>query len=160
MFVMFPRFGMSLDFLGAIVRPCTCYYVGMLMAFYYEYWINSRMLFISIILTILGFAIRSTYIVLIFFVPVLLLNMGWGISTSVNPVLAKFGKYSYGIYLVAFPIQQLLVYLLGEMNPYVNSAFSILLSTLIGRLIYKYIELPFAIRLDSDCKNKLDRKRT
>lgn len=128
------------------------------MVFYYEYSINFRMVFLSIILTIVGFAMRSTYIVLIFCVTIILLNIGWEISISDNPILTKLGKYSYGIYLVAFPIQQLLMHLFGEMNPFVNSILSIQLSTLLGRLIYKYRELPLYVRLLSNSKDKLDRK--
>lgn len=142
LFTTASRFGIAYSYLGSIVRACLCYYVGMIMYFYYEYWINYKMLTVSVILTVIGLMTHSIYIFLIFIIPILLLNVGWGIPVTVNPKLAKLGKYSYGIYLVAFPIQQLLVYIWEDMNPVVNSIFTIVLSTVLGKLIHDYIENP------------------
>lgn len=136
------KFGISYKYLGNIVRPCICYYVGMILFFYYEYWLNYKMLAVSVVLTVIGLLLHSKYIVFIFVIPILLLNIGWGIPVSVNPKVANLGKYSYGIYLVAFPIQQLLVYIWNDVNPFVNTILTILLATFLGKLIYRYVELP------------------
>lgn len=142
LFVGASRYGISYGYLGAIVRPCICYYIGMILFFYYEYWISSKMLFLSMVLSVIGLLMHSIYIFMIFIVPILILNIGWGIPVSVNSKFADLGKYSYGIYLVAFPIQQLLVYIWGNMNPFINSVLTVILSTFLGKLIFKYIESP------------------
>lgn len=142
LFAAASKLGIPYGYLGSIVRPCICYYMGMILFFYYEYWINFKMFAVSVVLTVIGLFTQSTYIFLIFIIPILLLNIGWGIPVSVNPKFANLGKYSYGIYLVAFPIQQLLVFIWEDMNPFFNSIGTIILSTFLGKLIYKYIELP------------------
>lgn len=142
LFAAASKFGISYGYLGAIVRPCICYYMGMILFFYYEYWLNFKMLAVSVALTFIGILTHSAYIFMIFVIPILILNIGWGIPVSVNPKLASLGKYSYGIYLVAFPIQQLLVFIWEVTSPFANSIVTIILSTFLGKLIYKYIELP------------------
>lgn len=142
LFTFASKLGIPYGYLGNIVRPCICYYVGMILFFYYEYWLNYKILAASVVLTVIGLLMHSKYIVLILVIPILLLNIGWGIPVSVNPKLAGLGKYSYGIYLVAFPTQQLLVYIWEDMTPFFNSIITIIFSTFLGKLIYKYIELP------------------
>ena len=133
-------------YLGTIIRPCICYYMGMLLFFYHEYWINSKIMYVAIFLAIIGIGVHSTYMLLIFVVPIIILNIGWNNKLSINKRIAKLGKYSYGIYLVAFPIQQLLIFCLGEMSPFINCTISVFLATLLGKTIYQYIELPIGIR--------------
>lgn len=144
LFIAASRFGISYGIVGSAVRACICYYMGMILHFYYEYCINSKMLVFSFIITVIGLLAHSVYIVFIFVFPILILNIGWGMSVSISPKLANLGKYSYGMYLVAFPIQQLLVYVWEDMTPLVNSIVTIILSTFLGKLIYKYIELPLS----------------
>lgn len=147
LFAVASKFRISYGYLSTIVRPCICYYMGMILFFYYEYLINSKIFTVSVVLSFIGILTHSSDVFLIFVIPILLLNIGWGLSVSVKPRLANLGKYSYGIYLVAFPIQQLLVYIWEDMTPLVNSIVTINLSTFLGKLIYEYIELPMNSKL-------------
>jgi peptidoglycan/LPS O-acetylase OafA/YrhL len=49
---------------------------------------------------------------------------------------------SYGIYIYAFPLQQLMVHLWSDIDPWVMTALSIPLTYLIGRVSWRYIERP------------------
>lgn len=63
---------------------------------------------------------------------------------------AKYGDFSYGMYLYAFPIQQLLVMNnAGSMNPYVLFALALPLSILAGMLSWYFVERPFLRRARS-----------
>lgn len=152
LFQITSKFGISCGYVGTVVRACICYYMGMILHFYYEYWINTQMLVFSVILSVIGLLAHSVYIIFIFVFPILILNIGWGISVSISPKLANLGKYSYGMYLVAFPIQQLLVYMWEDMNPFINSILTIIISTFLGRLIYRFIELPMSGKRIEDTK--------
>lgn len=69
---------------------------------------------------------------------------------------AKYGDFSYGMYLYAFPIQQLLVMNnAGSMNPYVLFAVAWPLSILAGMLSWYVVERPFLRRARST-KNKAE----
>ena len=63
---------------------------------------------------------------------------------------SKYGDFSYGMYLYAFPIQQLLVMNnSGSMNPYVLFALAWPLSILAGMLSWYVVERPFLRRAHS-----------
>jgi peptidoglycan/LPS O-acetylase OafA/YrhL len=67
---------------------------------------------------------------------------------------SKYGDFSYGMYLYAFPIQQLLVmHNSGSMNPYALFALAWPLSILAGMLSWYVVERPFLRRARS-MKNK------
>ena len=69
---------------------------------------------------------------------------------------AKYGDFSYGMYLYAFPIQQLLVmHNAGSMNPYVLFALAWPLSILAGLLSWYVVERPF-LRRARNMKNKAE----
>ena len=63
---------------------------------------------------------------------------------------SKYGDFSYGMYLYAFPIQQLLVMNnSGSMNPYALFALAWPLSILAGMLSWYVVERPFLRRAHS-----------
>jgi peptidoglycan/LPS O-acetylase OafA/YrhL len=66
------------------------------------------------------------------------------------PQLDKYGDFSYGLYLYAFPFQQLSIYIFGHENPYLINLVSFLFSICMAVLSWFYIEKP-AIKV----KNKL-----
>lgn len=69
---------------------------------------------------------------------------------------SKYGDFSYGMYLYAFPIQQLLVmHNSGSMNPYALFALAWPLSILAGMLSWYVVERPFLRRARSR-KNKAE----
>lgn len=53
-----------------------------------------------------------------------------------------FGDYSYGIYVYAFPLQGLVVWLWGPMDPWTNIALSFPLTLLFSVLSWHWIEAP------------------
>jgi peptidoglycan/LPS O-acetylase OafA/YrhL len=59
--------------------------------------------------------------------------------------ITKSGDISYGVYIYAFPIQQLVVYLLGEKHSTVmsNTMISVILTLLIAWLSWLFVERPF-----------------
>lgn len=67
---------------------------------------------------------------------------------------SKYGDFSYGMYLYAFPVQQLLVMShSGSMNPYVLFAVAWPLSILAGMLSWYIVERPFVRRSRSPKDN-------
>ena len=65
-----------------------------------------------------------------------------GLLPSIMPDKIKFqGDYSYGIYIYAFPIQQLIIYILGgKMNPIINFGVSLILVFLVSILSWHFVE--------------------
>lgn len=63
---------------------------------------------------------------------------------QVSEKIASLGNYSYAIYLVAFPIQQIFVSCFGRMDPFTNTLYASICSILFGIGIYHWIEIPFA----------------
>lgn len=65
-----------------------------------------------------------------------------GLLPSIIPEKIKFhGDYSYGIYIYAFPIQQLIIYILGgKMNPIINFCVSVILVFVVSILSWHFVE--------------------
>jgi peptidoglycan/LPS O-acetylase OafA/YrhL len=67
---------------------------------------------------------------------------------------SKHGDFSYGMYLYAFPIQQLLVMSCsGSMNPYALFALAWPLSIVAGMFSWYFVERPFLRRTRSEKGN-------
>lgn len=59
------------------------------------------------------------------------------------PNMSKYGDFSYGIYIYAFPCQQFLIWMFkGEMTPIVNSVLSFLLTLLLAMFSWHFVEKP------------------
>lgn len=58
-------------------------------------------------------------------------------------ILGKTGDYSYGIYLCAFPLQQVLKYLNSDMNFLQNTLSASVISLLAAVLLLHFVEKPF-----------------
>lgn len=62
---------------------------------------------------------------------------------QVSEKVGKAGNISYGIYLCAYPIQQVIVWMHGDtMSPYWNMGMAIPFAVAGGYLLYRYIEKP------------------
>ena len=61
---------------------------------------------------------------------------------QVGEKIGRLGNYSYGIYLTAFPIQQLLVQYCPEIGIIGDTMITILFSFILGLIIYRFIEVP------------------
>lgn len=129
--------------LNAMVKPCLLFYIGMAFYIYRD----------KITLTALGNGIAvAAFLVLVILgwgdlamiaaFPYVIMYMVFGMPQC-GEKPAALGKYSYGIYLCAFPIQQCVA--VYSDNPYVNLATAVLLATAGGVLIYKFIECPIMV---------------
>lgn len=126
--------------LNAMIKPCLLFYIGMAFYVYRD----------KITLTALGNVIAvASFLILVVLgwgdlamiaaFPYVIMYMVFGMSQC-GEKPAVLGKYSYGIYLCAFPIQQCIA--LYSDNPYVNLVMAVLLATAGGMLIYKFVECP------------------
>ncbi|MDH6367895.1 MULTISPECIES: acyltransferase [unclassified Breznakia] len=120
------------------IQPVLIYYVGVL-AYVYRDCISIKNWYgiLALILIILCFALGIGKLGMILFAPVLFIVVGFS-KKQVSSRIGELGKYSYAIYLVAFPIQQCLVYIFAnQMSPLVNSILSILVSFVFAKILLK-----------------------
>ena len=54
----------------------------------------------------------------------------------------RLGDYSYGVYVYAFPLQQLVIHLFGTMSPWENIALSLPPTLLCAALSWRFVEKP------------------
>lgn len=54
----------------------------------------------------------------------------------------RFGDYSYGVYIYAFPVQQILAKLLSPLSPMELFAWSAPLTLLLAVLSWRFVESP------------------
>jgi len=63
-------------------------------------------------------------------------------GTRYVPVDRKIGDISYGIYIYAWPVQQVVAQLVPKANPYINMVLSSIIVISIAYLSWRYIEKP------------------
>lgn len=130
-----------IPFLSALLLPCIFFYLGMTIWVYKEYIHLNRFLFVAAcavmaIGCMLGVGkaallIGMTYAVFYLSYGVRQIPKQWGVG----------GFWSYGIYLWAFPVQQMIIQGFGgQMNSYVNFAIAAPIACVGGALIYYLIE--------------------
>jgi peptidoglycan/LPS O-acetylase OafA/YrhL len=80
---------------------------------------------------------------------------------ALNPLnLGRYGDFSYGVYLYAFPVQQLLVMSAGgRMSPYALFALAAPISLILGTLSWFLIERHFVLKR-GQVKNREDSPRS
>lgn len=129
--------------LASMIRPMGLFFIGMLayifrdkirMSFGY-FLISGFGMVISIALGIFPYTI---YI----FLPYFLLYLGFATKRKFSQ-FARKGEISYGMYLCAWPIQQILCQCFGgQMHPMMNFILATVLSILAGVILLKTIEEP------------------
>lgn len=56
---------------------------------------------------------------------------------------SKYGDFSYGIYIYGWPVQQIVTYCFGgSMNPYVNTAISLVVTLILAVFSWHFVEKP------------------
>lgn len=86
---------------------------------------------LAILILLLGISLNTTKYVLIITMPYILLYMGT--FKIKNNILKQVGDFSYGLYIYAFPIQQLITYYLKDkINIWVYMLLSIVITTVIA----------------------------
>ncbi len=140
----------SAEFIRNLSRFMTYFLVGMLFYLYRDVIrLDKKLLATGILVVVVGilfldfticFAIGGACIIFVI-----------GFSEKINTQwYEKIGDLSYGIYLISFPIQQLVVYFLGRtgeklflyMDPYINFVISLVICLPVAYLSWHFIEKP------------------
>lgn len=103
--------------LRSVIRPGMMFYLGMLAWNYREY------------IKLNG---KAAAVLVVLFIPITYLEY------------FEWGKYSYGIYLCGYPVQQTIVSLCGgSMNPYCNMLLAVPAACILGATVYHVVEKRF-----------------
>ncbi len=129
------------SYIYSVLLPILMFFAGI---FYYifreEIPMDYRLLLLAILILIAANFTGTLMLGLYLALPYLLAYTGFA-CRRVPEWLGSPGKISYGIYLCAFPIQQLLTsFFGGTMNIYLNMVLAIPLSMLSGWLLYRFVE--------------------
>lgn len=133
--------GNRIPMIYAILRPILLFYVGVLFYINRNYIKLNLVIFALLIAVIIVgslfgvlnfvFVICFTYIVMYIV----------SLNHQIHSKMAIGGNWSYGVYLIAFPIQQLLVCNTAvPKNVIANSFVTIVIASIYGYIINKYIE--------------------
>lgn len=134
--------------LSAVIRPVGLFYAGMVCFLYRERIRMSRRLFyvaaLGLVVSLMGGIFNYTMFILL---PYVLLYIGYATEYKLSG-FARHGEISYGIYLCAWPVQQVICQLWGgRMVPYVNFFLSVPITIILGVLLCKWLEEPLTKRL-------------
>lgn len=105
--------------------------------------ISFKMLIISILCFLLLVIIGYGKIATVFCLPYILIYYSF-YCKQCNNKIARVGDISYEIYLVGFPIQQMVVSLFGgNMDPRINLLYSLPIAIIIAYIIHEILEIFF-----------------
>lgn len=126
------------------LRPLLIFFMGIqYYIFKDEIKLSGKRAVVAVAVTIGLFAIHWGDVAAIYCFPYLF-SVFMFAEKQISEKIASLGNYSYAIYLVAFPIQQIFVSCFSGMNPFVNTLYVSICSILCGILIYHCVEVPFA----------------
>ena len=114
-----------------------CNYKKIYDIFKDEIKLSGKRAVVAVVATIGLFAIHWGDVAAIYCFPYLFSVVMFA-EKQISEKIASLGNYSYAIYLVAFPIQQILVSCFSGMNPFVNTLYASICSILCGILIYHF----------------------
>ncbi len=131
--------------LNFMVKPCVCFYAGMLYYVYREHIVLSiKVLPVAVIMLIGGLSVPWLITPLYAIVWSYILFTVWFSIKQCPSFLGKTGDYSYGIYLWGFLVQQLLVFAWGGVMPrFVNFVLAVAISTVLAIFTFLITERPF-----------------
>lgn len=130
----------GVEILEAMVAPVLCFYMGTLLYLYSDIvvidWAKIIVgIVIMIIATICGVLGNVASVVL----PLTIISLIY-VGDFMPKKVKILGDISYEMYLVGFPIQQIIIAIFGgNMNPYLNMAIALPLDILIGYIVYKLV---------------------
>lgn len=131
--------------LSPMIRPMGLFFAGML---YYVYRDKIKMRLSWCAVSFAGMIVSLIfgifpYTVFVFF-PYFFLYIGYATKKKFSG-FARHGEISYGMYLCAWPVQQIVCQLFGnEMNPYVNFIITVPIAIILGFICCKAVEEPIA----------------
>lgn len=134
--------------LASVIRPVGLFFAGMLYFVFSESIIMSSSIgWLCLIGGLLSIKMGVFNYTIFVFLPYFLMYIGYGIKKKASQ-FAKRGEISYGVYLCAWPIQQIICQCFGgQMNPMLNFVLSILPSIIMGTIICKFVEEPLAKKM-------------
>lgn len=129
------------EMLLTVLFPILCFYVGVMYAIYRQFVkLDFRLFLLSLVIFVLcgfwgilkvGFIIGFTYS---------LIYIAFG-ARSVKNIIWKSGNWSYAMYLIGFPIQQVIIDIYGgDMNPYINIVIALPIIVVCSIILYEMIE--------------------
>ncbi len=132
--------------LASMIRPMGLFFAGMLYYVYRDKIPMNPWIAIGCLVGMVLSAVLNILSVTIFFLfPYFFMYIGFGTKVKFSN-FAKHGEVSYGMYLTAWPVQQILSQLLsgtdGRMNPYVNFVITVPVAIILGWVICKCVEAP------------------
>lgn len=115
---------------------------GSLFYLYRDKIIISKKIFIfCCLIFILGIIIDKTYLLMYLVFPYIVIYLS---ILKPKIQISKIGDFSYGLYIYAFPIQQLLVYYFRDnINIYLYIILSIVATLIVSIFSWYFIEKPF-----------------
>lgn len=94
--------------------------------------LNKKIAFGLILITILSKYVGLFDIAFIAFFPYIIFTLGYGTNNKLSD-FAKKREISYEIYLWGWPVQQIICCLYGgEMSPYLNMLYAIIIAIILG----------------------------
>ena len=134
---------LRIQILKSMIRPVGLFFVGMLYYVYREKIVITKKWTIFCLIGIIISLYCGMFPFTIFlFLPYVLFYLGYGTSLKIKD-FARKGEISYGIYLSAWPIQQIICSKFsGQMNPWINFLITLPLAIIMGVVINKCVEEP------------------
>lgn len=134
----------GIQVLSAMISPMLCFYMGcVLFIFGDKIVLNKNYIILGIITIIVSSLLGLINFVLPLILPYVLLMLILSIR-QIPEKIGRLGDYSYCIYLVAYPIQQLFISLNGgNMSPYLNFIITIPFVIMLSYVINQTCEKPF-----------------
>ncbi|MEE0419940.1 MAG: acyltransferase [Lachnospiraceae bacterium] len=123
------------------LSPCLFFYIGMTYYVYHDKIIlNKKYFLMSVCLFVLFSVFHLHRLGMFLCFPYIMFTFWFG-ARQLPRKLAYIGNFSYGIYLLGFPVQQTIIYLFNnKISPLYNALFSIPLAVLTGALLYYIAE--------------------
>lgn len=133
--------------LASTINPIGFFYAGMLYFIYKDkIKMDWKWNFFALLGMIISIAAGILQYTIFLFLPYFLVYIGFATKIKFSN-FAKHGEISYGIYLCAFPIQQVLCQLWGgKMSPYINFILTVPIVIIFAVLCCKFIEEPIRER--------------
>lgn len=131
------------NILQSAMRPMGLFYLGIIYYVYREDIIlRKRWVIISVLGLLLTNSLNLLEYGILLFLPYILLYIGFETKKKIL-IPSKFGEPSYGMYLIGWPIQQVLVQIYGgSMNPYINFLITLPIDIIFGYILFKYVDQP------------------
>lgn len=132
--------------LAPMIRPMGLFFAGMVYYVYRErIKMNGWLCLFSLAAMVLSAALDVLPYTIFVFFPYFFFYIGFACPVKFAD-FAKRGEVSYGMYLCAWPIQQILSMMLagpdGTMSPWMNFIITVPLAVLFGYLLHKGVEQP------------------